>query len=127
LGIKFAVVGASQFGVAQSFMRGIQFLRARNCRWRIRIQVGMKLLGEQPVGGADLRERAAAVEAERGVMIRDGCLQRQNLADNKSVRQPASRRLTRAALRRITKSDMIKNASIRMNLAAIVWLHPGLG
>jgi hypothetical protein len=27
------------------------------------------LLGEQPVGGADLREGAAAVEAERGVMI----------------------------------------------------------
>ena len=29
----------------------------------------MVLLGQQPVGGADLRERAAAVEAERGVMI----------------------------------------------------------
>ena len=35
----------------------------------------MVLLGEQPVGGADLRERAAAVEAERGVMIGFSALQ----------------------------------------------------
>jgi hypothetical protein len=35
----------------------------------MRIYVGMMLPGQQPVGGADLRGRAAAVEAERGVVI----------------------------------------------------------
>src|ERR1035437_3355114 len=39
----------------------------------------MVLLGEQPVGGADLREGAAAVEAERGVMIDFRALQLQSL------------------------------------------------
>ena len=33
------------------------------------------LFGEQPVGGADLRRRAVAVQAERGVMIFSGVLQ----------------------------------------------------
>ena len=39
----------------------------------------MKLFGEHAVGRADLRERAAAVEAERGVMIGNRTLQADNL------------------------------------------------
>ena len=35
----------------------------------------MMLLGQHPVGGADLRQRAVAVKAERGVMICSGVLQ----------------------------------------------------
>jgi len=39
----------------------------------------MKLLGQHAVGGADLRERAAAVEAERGVVVGNRTLQADNL------------------------------------------------
>ena len=43
------------------------------------IYVGMKLLGERAVGGADLHERATAVKTERGVMIGLRALQAHNL------------------------------------------------
>lgn len=45
----------------------------------MRIYVGMKLFGECAIGGADLRKRAAAVEAERGVVIGNRTLQADNL------------------------------------------------
>ena len=45
----------------------------------MRIYVGMKLFGQYAVGGADLRERAAAVKAERGVVIGNRTLQADNL------------------------------------------------
>ena len=45
----------------------------------MRIYVGMKLLGQRAVGGANLRERAAAIEAERGVVIGNRTLQADNL------------------------------------------------
>ena len=44
----------------------------------------MVLLGEQPVGGADLREGAVAVEAERGVMIDFSALQSPSLTSRRS-------------------------------------------
>ena len=42
----------------------------------------MKLFRQHAVGGADLRERAAAVEAERGVVIGNRTLQADNLLRN---------------------------------------------
>ena len=45
----------------------------------MRIYVGMKLLGQRAIRGADLRERAAAIEAERGVVIGNRTLQADNL------------------------------------------------
>jgi len=45
----------------------------------MRIYVGMKLLGQRAVGGADLRGRAAAVEAERGVVVGNRTLQAASL------------------------------------------------
>jgi len=50
-------------------MRRIQFLRAGDGGGQMRIYVGMMLLGEHTIRGANLRERAAAVKAERGVVI----------------------------------------------------------
>src|ERR1035437_6797654 len=44
----------------------------------------MVLLGQQPVGGADLREGAVAVEAERGVMIGFRALQFPSLTSRRS-------------------------------------------
>jgi len=46
---------------------------------RMRIYVGMKLLGQRAVGGADLCERATPVKAERGVVIGNGTLQAASL------------------------------------------------
>jgi hypothetical protein len=68
-GVEFAIVGQSSRRVAQSFVRRVQFLRLSDGGWRVRIQVGMMLPGEQPVGGANLRQGTATVKAERGVMI----------------------------------------------------------
>lgn len=45
----------------------------------------MKLLGEQAIGGANLRERAATVESERGVMIFFSALQSRSLLRGNSV------------------------------------------
>ena len=50
-------------------MRGVQFLRSADGSGRATVHVRMKLFGKHTVGGADLRQRAAAVQAERGVMI----------------------------------------------------------
>ena len=50
-------------------MGRVQSLRALDGGGRIRIEIGMILLGKQPVCGADLRERAIVVKAKHGVMI----------------------------------------------------------
>ena len=65
-------------------MRGVQLLRALHGRPRAVIHIGMKLFGQHPVGGADLRERAAAVQAERGVMVVFRALQFPSLTKERS-------------------------------------------
>ena len=45
----------------------------------MRIYVGMKLLDQRAIGGADLRERTTAIEAERGVVIGNRTLQADKL------------------------------------------------
>jgi hypothetical protein len=52
-------------------MGGIQSLRMPEGRGRMGIEIGMMLSGQHTVGGADLRQRTAAVQAERGVMVRE--------------------------------------------------------
>ena len=57
----------------------------------------MMLLGQQPVGGANLRQRAAPVQAERGVVVGDGVLQIPSLlGDGVNVSFIGSRRLLSA-------------------------------
>ena len=73
---EFAVVFPAAHGVAQDFIRGIESLGLRDGCVRTVIQVGMVLFGEHPVGTADLRVGATAVEAKRGVVLWYGRLQR---------------------------------------------------
>jgi len=50
-------------------MRGVQGLGVGDGCARAAVQIRVMLLGEDTVGGADLRIGATAVKAERGVMI----------------------------------------------------------
>jgi hypothetical protein len=68
-GVQFAVGFAASRGIGQGCVRRVQFLRGFDGGGRVWIRIGMILFGEQPVGRADLREGAAAVAAERGMMI----------------------------------------------------------
>lgn len=71
-GGAFTIIGTPFGGIVEDFVRGIQLLGPRDSIWRIGVQIGVISLGEEPVGSTNLRERAAAVEAERGVVIGGG-------------------------------------------------------
>lgn len=79
-GSQFGVVSLVAFGVAQDFVGGIEFLGAGQGFAGAAVHIGVMLLGEDAVGGADLGIGAAAVEAERGVMVWCGCLQRREFS-----------------------------------------------
>ena len=87
LRIAVAVVSLATSRIAEDFMRGVDRLNPRHRVGRTWIHIGMMLLGEQPVSGADLRGGAAPVEAERGVMVRFGWLQCRDASVRKQTRQ----------------------------------------
>ena len=64
-----AIVSAPPHWIAQGFMRRIDRLRPCQRFRGVGIQIGMIPFREQPVGAANLRERASPFEPERGVVI----------------------------------------------------------
>lgn len=69
---RLAVVGAAAGGIAEDFVRVVQLLEARGGLGGAGMQVGMVALCQQAIRRANLRGGAAAVEAERGIVIRFG-------------------------------------------------------
>ena len=69
------VVIAPPFGVAEDFECGVQRLGLLYGGGGIRIEIGMVLFCQHPVGGTNLGISAAPVKTERGVMIGFGALQ----------------------------------------------------
>jgi len=74
-GGEFSIVFPAPHGIAQDFVGGVVRLRLGDGRARTAVNIGMVLLGEQPVSGADLVIGAIPVKTERGVMIWCGGLQ----------------------------------------------------
>ena len=68
-GIQFAIVGASSRGITEDFIGRVQRLSAGHRVGGSVIKIRVMMLGQKPVGGANLLEAATAVEAQRGVMI----------------------------------------------------------
>ena len=73
------VVSESALWIAEDFMGRVQFLRALDGLGRVRVEIGMKVFDQQPVGSANLRGSAVAVETERGIMIGFSSLQESSL------------------------------------------------
>jgi hypothetical protein len=85
--VEFEIVGLAAGGIAEGFVGGVELLGAVDGLGRMRIEIGMMLAGEDAVGGADLREGALAIEAERGVVGGGGALQPRKLTGERRRRQ----------------------------------------
>ena len=72
---QIAIISPPASGIAQGFVRRVQLLRPSYRLLRATVQIGVVLLGKEPVSRADLRRRAATIETENGVVIRGGVRQ----------------------------------------------------
>jgi len=70
------IVGGSSIGITEDLMSCVESLGLFNGIHRTAVKVRVVLFGQQPVGNPDLLVGAAAVEAQRRVMVGKGRLQR---------------------------------------------------
>ena len=86
--IEFAIVRATPRGIAQRFVRLVQRLHLRDGIGRTGVHVGVVLLRERAICRTDLRERAAAIQPERGVVMSVRGFQFRNTTARIPHRQP---------------------------------------
>jgi hypothetical protein len=81
--LQFAVVSAAPGGIAEDLVRRVQLAGALDRFTRTGMKIGMVLPREEPIGRANLRMRATAVEPERGVVVREIVQSRDESADGR--------------------------------------------
>jgi len=86
------IVGAPPGRVSQDFERGIEFLHTEGGFRGVVVDVRMKALGQEPVGGADLGLGTPLVESQRRVVVRQIVHERKSVESPVRFEQPAARK-----------------------------------
>ena len=78
---QFVIVGGTAVGIAENFVSRVDGLNVAKRSGGTGVVVGMMLLGEEAVGGTNLFQSAALMEAECGVVVGGGSLHGTSLAE----------------------------------------------